>query len=94
MLDVSISVVSHNHGELLRNTVESLTNAMVLTNLNYEIIITFNIPERSENVVKPTDNLVLLHNELPKGFGANHNAALSLNCSMMVELFLQHQQQN
>ena len=79
MLDVSVSIVSHNHGRLIRNAILSLTKALERSGLKYEIIITFNVPEQLENISNSVDNFVVINNSTPKGFGANHNAAFLIS---------------
>ena len=79
MLDVSISVVSHNHGKLLIQTITSIKKALLRSDLKFEIIVTFNVPEISVPAFEQEDNFVVIRNTHPKGFGANHNAAFKVS---------------
>lgn len=79
MLAATLSIVSHGHGSLLLNLLKDLSAQAGIE--HYQIIVTLNIP--SEGIAQadyPGLNLILLHNEYPKGFGANHNAAF-LHCT-------------
>ncbi|MDO8828421.1 glycosyltransferase [Methylophaga sp.] len=71
---ISISIVSHGQGDLVRNLLDDLDNLVDLDWLN-EVILTLNIPEQSDFQLKKLP-LRLIQNDIPKGFGANHNAAL------------------
>lgn len=70
---VSISVVSHGQGEMVRSLLADIYR-LILDPV--EIILTINIPE-SDIVVPVRDNhkLVVIKNAKVKGFGENHNAA-------------------
>lgn len=74
---VTISIVNHNHGILIKSLLSSLPD---LNNI-YKIIITNNniddtvdIPEHLENIT------YIINNVSPKGFGANHNQAFFKYC--------------
>lgn len=69
---VVASVVSHGHGEMVWRLVDQLVNCPEVV----QIIVTLNIPEASPAILN--DKVVLLKNDLAKGFGANHNAAFAL----------------
>lgn len=70
---ITLSVVSHNQGALVRALLEDLTR-LHLPGLN--VVITLNIPEplSFDTAAFPFPVLVL-SNEQPRGFAANHNAA-------------------
>ena len=74
---ISISIVSHGHGDLIRDALADLSNLVHLENV--EIIVTKNIPEPLpfgvEGFAFPVK---IVENATPKGFGANHNAAFRL----------------
>lgn len=75
---ISISIVSHGQGSLVDETLNDL--ARYSAELRYEVILTRNIPEQM--VLKPRDfpyPLTEVQNVVPKGFGANHNAAFRLS---------------
>ena len=67
---VSVSVVSHGHG----NMVEALVEALVACPSVGQIILTLNVPEPLAAVVRKHD-IHIIANPTPRGFGANHNAA-------------------
>lgn len=70
---ISVSVVSHGQAAL----VEILLNDLA-THLKTpaEVVLTVNIPERLPfNPISPAFPVRVLTNPVPKGFGANHNAA-------------------
>lgn len=69
---VVASVVSHGHGEMVWRLVDQLVDCPEVV----QIIVTLNIPEVVPDVLDR--KVLLLRNELPKGFGANHNAAFTL----------------
>lgn len=69
---IVVSIVSHGHGEL----VAALASNLVQLASIKAIIITKNI---SEHIALPvSEKIILLRNERPKGFGANHNCAFKL----------------
>ena len=69
---IAVSIVSHGHGILLKNLITVLLTCPEVS----QIILTWNIPEL---VDIPQDNrIVIVDNQYPKGFGANHNAAFAL----------------
>lgn len=69
---ITISIISHGHGEMLVGLVSSLLRFSEVR----QIIITFNI---LENIVLPIDSRIhVVNNVAPKGFGMNHNAAFFL----------------
>jgi N-acetylglucosaminyl-diphospho-decaprenol L-rhamnosyltransferase len=79
MLDVSVSIVSHCHGELLVQSINSINKALLRSGLKFEIIITFNVSEPEEERFDQKDNFVIIRNIQPKGFGSNHNAAFKVS---------------
>lgn len=70
--NVSISLVSHGHGDMVWKLVDQLVICPEVS----EIIVTLNIPEISPAIFH--NKVVLVKNDVPKGFGANHNAAFAL----------------
>jgi len=72
---ISISIVSHQQIEmvtLLLNDLNKFSNETV-----FEVILTINVKEKIlNNNFKYSFPLKVLHNQSPRGFGANHNAAL------------------
>lgn len=69
---VTVSLVSHGHDEMVWRLVDQLVVCPEVT----QVIVTLNIPEASPAILN--DKVVLLKNDVPKGFGANHNAAFAL----------------
>ena len=68
---VSVSIVSHGHGEMVWKLVAKLQLFPEVS----RIILTRNIPD-NDGVVE-TDKTLFIQNTNPKGFGANHNAAFA-----------------
>ncbi|WP_150131866.1 glycosyltransferase family 2 protein [Sphingomonas carotinifaciens] len=67
----TISIVSHGHGPLVVNLLQDLARQREIE--RWLVIVTLNIPEPFEPV--PGLRMTVIHNNAPKGFGANHNAA-------------------
>lgn len=68
---VTASIVSHGHGEMVAGLAEELLACPEVS----QIVITQNI---AEEVVFPSDPRVeVRRNQAPRGYGANHNAALA-----------------
>ena len=69
---ITVSVVSHGHGTMVARLTEQF---LCLPEVS-RVIVTLNIEEQLD---LPEDvRIQVLHNEVPKGFGANHNAAFEL----------------
>lgn len=67
---ITVSIVSHNHGEMVAQLVSQLIQFSEIA----RIIITQNTAEK---VIYPSDHRIhLQQNKSPKGYGANHNYAL------------------
>lgn len=64
-----VSIVSHNHGMMVWNLVNEVLSCPEVN----KIIITLNIPEKIPDFINSKIDLIV--NPIPKGFGANHNAA-------------------
>lgn len=76
---ISISVVSHAQGSLVRQLLSDL--AGISREIEFEVILTKNIPEQFPFAIDEYPFFVrLIENQVPKGFGANHNQAF-LNAS-------------
>jgi N-acetylglucosaminyl-diphospho-decaprenol L-rhamnosyltransferase len=72
---ISISIVSHGQAELLGDLLVDL--ARISNQSSFEVILTKNIPEQFTFAADDFPfQLRVLENSHPKGFGANHNAAL------------------
>lgn len=80
MLDlptVSFSIVSHGHQGYL---VELLSDLRSLEKLNFEVIVTANIPEDTSFITNFDElNIKLIQNVRPRGFGDNHNSAFAIS---------------
>jgi len=71
--EVSLSIVSHGQGALIRRLLNSIRKGVDVT---YEIIITLNIPENESYLDEFKDlEPIVIRNEHLKGFGENHNAS-------------------
>ena len=70
---ITLSVVSHMQGALVGALLDDIARLNILELL---VIVTLNLPE---NLVWQPDDypfyVMVLHNDQPNGFGANHNAA-------------------
>jgi len=66
---ITVSIVSHQHGVM----VTQLLNQLLLFPEVTKVILTLNVNEELDSPI--SDRLVIIRNQLPKGFGANHNAA-------------------
>lgn len=72
---VSISIVSHNHGQLV---VDLLNDIKKNLSQNIDIIVTNNIPDKVvKNFIEENNDIQLIENNKPLGFGTNHNNAFS-----------------
>ena len=72
--EISISIVSHGQFELVDSLLADLRK---VNHPNVEVILTLNIPEPADAEFKDWPFPVYLRrNQTPRGFGANHNAAL------------------
>lgn len=67
---ITVSVVSHGHGAMVMRLLSDLARCPGVET----IILTLNIAERFDEL---PDNVVVIRNPSPKGFGANHNAAFA-----------------
>lgn len=70
--EATVSLVSHGHGAMVWRLVDQLVVCAEVT----QVIVTLNIPEAIP--VTLHDKVILIENDMPKGFGANHNAAFAL----------------
>lgn len=72
---VSLSVVSHGQGHLIESLLRDMRH---WTGAHMQIIVTFNIPEDKTFLKQFEDlDIEVISNVSAKGFGANHNDALS-----------------
>jgi N-acetylglucosaminyl-diphospho-decaprenol L-rhamnosyltransferase len=70
---VTLSIVSHGQGAIVRHL---LADLRTVRDVSFEVLLTVNTPEDLGYVAEAGDlPLRVLHNEVRKGFGANHNAA-------------------
>lgn len=69
---ISVSIVSHSHGTMVVDLVQQLLRCSEVS----QVLVTCNVPEALD---LPSDPRIRrIDNKLPKGFGANHNAAFAL----------------
>lgn len=76
-LDVTVSVISHGHGE---HVIRLISRLEALCTLNVaKVVLTINIPETSLlaqiNAKRWSFRLAIVQNTMPAGYGANHNEA-------------------
>lgn len=69
---ITLSIVSHGQGALIRLLLDDLAT---LPNKNFEVLITVNLPEEELVYQGYSFPMRIIRNQIPKGFGANHNAA-------------------
>lgn len=71
---LSLSVVSHGQGALVRCMMESVVRHP--PPVPWELLLTLNLPERDPISSSEAGVSVIIHrNDFPRGFAANHNAA-------------------
>lgn len=71
---LTVSVVSHGHARLVETLLQDLAACEEIG----RVVLTLNVPEEAPSI--PTalaDKTVVMENSVPKGFGANHNAAFA-----------------
>jgi GT2 family glycosyltransferase len=73
--NITVSVVSHGHGDM----VWTLISQVLKCNEVKKVIVTLNIPEAIPNYLP--ENVLLIKNDKPKGFGENHNFAFTISSS-------------
>jgi len=66
---ITISIVSHGHGDMASRLVDRLLEFTEVSN----VVLTCNIPEKLH--LNDVAQVLRINNLVPKGFGANHNAA-------------------
>lgn len=72
--EVTLSIVSHGHGELLARLLGQLNDAPALHGVR--VVATLNLcGEPFDPCAWPNLDICTIRNSAPKGFGANHNAA-------------------
>ena len=67
---ITVSIVSHGHGDMVIALIEQLKKFPLVS----QIILTLNIPEYLE-IDKSDETLNIVNNQVPLGFGHNHNNA-------------------
>jgi GT2 family glycosyltransferase len=76
--NITISIVSHGHGQMIINLLEQLAQ---FNEHIAKVVITYNIfDEKSSHLRNYPFDLSVIQNEASKGFGANHNQAFKV-CS-------------
>lgn len=71
---ITFSIVSHGQASLIKLLLNDFEN---LSERNFEVLITINLPEDESNFQGYSFPLRIIRNDLPKGFGNNHNFAFS-----------------
>lgn len=69
---LTVSIVSHGHHRFVEALLQDLNQ---VTQVDFEVILTVNIPEAPVTESGWRFPLQIVHNARPLGFGANHNAA-------------------
>lgn len=69
---ITVSIVSHGHGEMVDRLIEQLRKIESVS----QIILTLNIPQLIK--INNNEKITIIQNEMPFGFGANHNNAFKL----------------
>ena len=78
MSSISVSIVSHSHGDLLLRLLNQLNRHA--QNVS-KVIVTLNVPENIHIDAKSYSfELIVIRNKQPKGFAANHNEAF-IHCN-------------
>jgi GT2 family glycosyltransferase len=81
-IDLDISLVSHGHGALVEQALQSLATSLPGSALQVRVLLTLNLPEPDlERSLQSRDwpfVLEFIRNPAPLGFGANHNQAFAL----------------
>jgi len=70
---IAASIVSHGHGSMVADLINQLLECQEVN----RIIVTINIDEDVKNFPK-NPKVQYVFNKIPKGYGANHNAAYEL----------------
>jgi hypothetical protein len=73
--NITVSIVSHGHGDM----VWALLSQVLKCNQVKKVIVTLNIPEAIPDCLP--ENVLLIKNDKPKGFGENHNYAFTMSNS-------------
>jgi N-acetylglucosaminyl-diphospho-decaprenol L-rhamnosyltransferase len=79
---LTVSLVSHGHGSMVEQALESLALSLQGSDLSVRVLLTLNLPEPDlERSLQSRDwpfALEFIRNPAPLGFGANHNQAFAL----------------
>lgn len=83
--DLNVSVVSHQHGALVVQALQSLAKSLSGSDLSVRVLLTLNLPEpaieRELHANQWPFKLEIIRNPSPLGFGANHNQAFACACA-------------
>lgn len=71
---LTVSIVSHGHHRFVEALLQDLNQ---VTQVDFEVIITVNVPDTPVTESGWRFPLQIVHNSRPLGFGANHNAAFA-----------------
>jgi GT2 family glycosyltransferase len=78
-MKATLSVVSHGHGSLLQSLLRDLCRQDGIE--HFHVVVTLNlVSEQLDLAAYPQLQMTVVRNSVPKGFGANHNAAFR-HCS-------------
>lgn len=77
LTELSISIISHRQIQLVQSLLDDLQKCC--SNIAIEVILTMNVEESLPFIASDYKFPVqIVHNDVPKGFGENHNAAFAL----------------
>lgn len=75
---LTVSIVSHGQRALIQPLLDQLF--VVSRQMPLCVIVTHNLPEQALAIAADSDfQILFVHNERPRGFGENHNAAFRLS---------------
>src|SRR5574343_815325 len=79
--NLSVSLVSHGHGKLVLQALQSLASSIGNGGAQAHVWLTLNLPEPDLQAAVHAQawpfSLTVIHNAQPLGFGANHNQAFA-----------------
>lgn len=78
---VTISIVSHGHGALIDLLIADLAKMSLHNDIDLKLLVTKNIADEDWAPTHSGLDITVVSNPLPRGFGANHNAAFAMTDS-------------
>lgn len=76
MTQLAVIIINHQHGDMLRKTIESLMTSPIES--DHKVIVVNNLPEEATTtwIGSNYPQVELIENETPKGFASNINMAI------------------